>query len=166
MSYAKMDHAAWAESNNRAANSIDKRRKGYKPKPETLSPFQAIVMDICGMVGGGIYNAPINWDRVEWGRGIEGDFQFMVVPWRDGRMATFDGNALTLLVLLCHEARIRCDVRAKANGHFELLFHKRADQGSFAQRHPSIDEAVTAFWQYLPADHRIRFQPGAESVAA
>ena len=115
MSYATMDHAGWVEDNNRAANQIYANRKGYRPRPEALTEFQAKVMDILGMVGAGIYNAAINWDKVEWdvGRGVW-------VPFRDGRMATFDFYPLTILVLLCHEARIRCEISAKARGHFEL----------------------------------------------
>jgi hypothetical protein len=88
MSYARMDHAAWVESNNAAANSLYAKRRAHKPAPEKLSPFQAKVMDICGMVGGGIYNAPINWEKVEWG--ISERWPMMIVPWRDGRMSTFD----------------------------------------------------------------------------
>ena len=110
MSYNRMDHAKWVEQNNQAANQIYGKRKSYKPAPEKLSAFQAKVMDICGMVGGGIYNAPINWNKVSWGTG--NNHIGMFVPWRDGRMATFDFYPLTMLVLLCHEARIRCEICA------------------------------------------------------
>lgn len=156
MSYARMDHAAWAEENNAASNSIYANRKAYKPMPEKLSDFQAKVMDICGMVGGGIYNAPINWEKIDWGNG--GSWQRMFVPWRDGRMATFDYHALTLLVLLCHEARIRCEIRAKSAGYFELMFFQRSHEGGMAGRHPNIDEAVAAFREYLPKGHRISYR--------
>jgi hypothetical protein len=161
MSYATMDHAGWVADNNRAANQIYANRKGYRPRPESLTEFQAKVMDILGMVGGGIYNAPINWDKVEWdlGRGVW-------VPFRDGRMATFDFYPLTMLVLLCHEARIRCEISAKARGHFELSFHQRSHGGGMSGRHPNIDEAVAAFRAYLPADHRVRYQAADLAEAA
>lgn len=155
MSYNRMDHAKWVEQNNQAANQIYGKRKSYKPAPEKLSAFQAKVMDICGMVGGGIYNAPINWNKVSWGTG--NNHIGMFVPWRDGRMATFDFYPLTMLVLLCHEARIRCEICAKAAGHFELSFFQRSHEGGMSSRHPSIDEAVAAFREYLPDDHRIRY---------
>lgn len=151
-----MDHAAWVESNNAAANKIYAKRRSYKPAPEKLTPFQAKVMDICGMVGGGIYNAPINWEKVNWGTGAR--WSVVSIPWRDGRMSTFDFFPLTLLVLLCHEARIRCEIRAKTAGYFELSFSPRSHEGDMAVRHPNIDEAVTAFRQYLPADHRIIYR--------
>ncbi|MBB3940727.1 hypothetical protein GGR39_002384 [Novosphingobium fluoreni] len=156
MSYASMDHARWAEENNRCANDAFAGRKGYKQRPEKLSEFQAKVIDICGMVGGGIYNAPINWDKVAWGTGAW--HSGMWVPWRDGRMATFDSYQLTNLVLLAHEARIRVEVRAQAHGHFLLSFFQRSHEGGFAGRHPNIDEAVAAFRAYLPDDHRVRYR--------
>ncbi len=158
-----MDHAGWVEENNKAYNQINAKRRAWKPVPEKLNRFQSKVMDILGMVGGGIYNAPINWEKVAWSFGGRG----LSVPWRDGRMATFDFYALTNLVLLCHESRIRCEVRAKATGHFELTFFQRSHEGGIASRHPNIDEAVAAFREYLPADHPIIYQPGdAQELAA
>lgn len=160
-----MDHAAWAEGNNAAANQLYRNRKSYRPAPEKLTEFQAKVIDIIGMVGGGIYNAPINWEKIEWGSGIRHSGMF--VPWRDGRMATFDFYPLTLLVLLCHEARIRCEIMATSAGNFRLSFFQRSHEGGMAARHPNIDEAVATFREYLPADHRIIYRaPEVEAQAA
>lgn len=162
MSYNRMDHAGWVEDNNRAFNSINRNRKSFRPAPETLTEFQAKVIDILGMVGGGIYNAPINWDKLEWGTGIRHSGMF--VPWRDGRMSTFDFYPLTLLVFLCHEARIRCEISASASGHFRLSFFQRVATGGMAERHPNLDEAVAAFREYLPEGHRILYRETAEAA--
>ncbi|GAA3271335.1 hypothetical protein [Sphingomonas yabuuchiae] len=71
-----------------------------------------------------------------------------------------------MLVLLCHEARIRCEITARAAGHFRFAFHQRVHEGGMAARHPSIDEAVAAFRRYLPDDHRIIYRaPDAEQAA-
>lgn len=156
MSYQTMDHAGWAESNNRASNQINRNRRSYRAAPEELTDFQAKVMDILGMVGGGIYNAPINWDKVDWGSGNHHSGMF--VPWRDGRMSTFDFYPLTILVFLCHEARIRCEVRPKSAGNFELSFFQRSHEGGMSARHPDLDEAVADFRKYLPENHRIRYR--------
>jgi len=164
MSYNTMDHAGWVESNNAAANELYTKRRGYKIRPEKLSPFQARVMDICGMVGGGIYNAPISWERVDWGHA--GPWQMVRVPFRDGRMATFDFYPLTNLVLLCHEARIRCEISATSRGNFMLSFSQRSHEGGMAKRHPNIDEAVSAFRAYLPADHRVIYRAPVEQANA
>ncbi|MDK2757521.1 MAG: hypothetical protein KYX66_12375 [Blastomonas fulva] len=155
MSYARMDHAAWAESNNQAANQVYGNRKSYRPAPEKLTEFQAKVMNICGMVGGGIYNAPIAWEKIQWGTGLSPSGMF--VPWRDGRMATFDFYPLTLLVLLAHEARIRAEISAKSAGNFELSFFQRSHEGGMARRHPDIDEAVAAFREYLGEGHSVSY---------
>ncbi|HKT85599.1 MAG TPA: hypothetical protein VJQ77_05885 [Novosphingobium sp.] len=161
MSYASMDHAGWVESNNGYWNAGNQHRRGFKPRPEKLSAFQAKVIDICGIVGGGIYNAPINWERVEWGGG--GNWSGMWVPWRDGRMATFDSYQLTNLVLLAHASRIRVEIQARAKGHMMLSFFQRSHEGSMMERHPSIDEAVAAFRAYLPEDHRVIYLEPADA---
>lgn len=163
MSYNRMDHAGWVEDNNRALNSIYRNRKSFRTAPEKLTEFQAKVMDILGMVGGGIYNAPINWEKVNWGTGTWHSGMF--VPWRDGRMATFDFYPLTNLVFLCHEARIRCEIRAKAAGHFELSFFQRSHEGGMSERHPDLDEAVAAFREYLSPEHRVVYKLPAEVAA-
>jgi hypothetical protein len=154
MSYQTMDHGGWVEENNAAGNRVHRNRKGYKARPETLSPFQKRVMDILGMTFGGIYNAPINWDKVEWNTG-GGVF----VTARDVSFSTFDFYRLTALVFLCHEARIRCEVSAKTRGYFELGFWQRKAVGGMGERHPNLSEAVAAFRDYLPADHSIIHRP-------
>lgn len=155
MSYAAMDHAQWVSSN---ILPYQKRKPGQPRMPEQLTEFMARVIDICGMVGGGIYNAPINWDKVDFGVHAKPGWGRMFVPWRDGRLATFDGHQLTLLVMLCHEARIRCEVQARSWGHLLLSFHERGHDGGTAARHPGIDEAVAAFRRYLPEDHRVIYR--------
>lgn len=154
MSYATMDHAGWVERNMAAMRDMGPKPKrpvikGPHACPETLTPFQARVMDILGMVGGGIYNAPIGWGGVHWayGNGI-------AVPWR-GDLATFDSDKLTRLVLLCLEARIRCEVGPHAFRYLLLCFWPRKAEGSYGTRHPNLAEAVDTFRAYLPAGHRV-----------
>ena len=161
MSYGSMDHADWVERNAEAARTGRSRtgrkrrsdnRKGWDAAPEKLSLFQAQVFDILGIAGGGIYNAPIAWETVEWthwGTGI-------AVPWRDNRgLSTFDYQPLTSLVLLCHEARIRLEIRVHGPQYFLLVFHPREATGTMASRHPSIEEAVGSLRAAMPATHRI-----------
>lgn len=166
MSYATLDHAGWVETNNGYINQGNRNRKGFKPLPERLTDFQAKVIDICGMVGGGIYNAPINWEKISWGAGAWVGHGRMTVPWRDSSMATFDSYQLTMLVLLCHEARIRGGIRTKGLNQLELSFHERSHDGNSMVRHPNLDEAVAQFRAYLPEDHRIRYREPAEQVPA
>lgn len=170
MSYVHMDHAGWVEANMGAMRKQQRKpprgdiTRGPFACPEKLSPFQARVMNILGMVGGGIYNAPIPWDAVQW-KGWGGDA--MAVPWRaSADLATFDSAGLTTLVFLCHEARIRCSIRNRGVNHLLLCFWQRETEGGMGRRHPSLNEAVAAFRAYLPADHSIIQSGPAPAVAA
>jgi len=64
VSYANFDHAAWAEQ--QIAYIKQARPKLGKTMPDKLSDFQRRVLNIIGIVGGGIYNAPFTLDRVKW----------------------------------------------------------------------------------------------------
>ncbi|GJE01464.1 hypothetical protein [Methylobacterium isbiliense] len=170
MSYVQMDHAGWVETNMAAMRLCGRKpprgdiTRGPFACPEKLSPFQARVMNILGLVGGGIYNAPIPWDAVQW-KGWGPDA--MAVPWRaSADLATFDGHGLTALVFLCHEARIRCSIRNHGVNHLLLCFWQREACGGSMRRHPSLAEAVAAFRAYLPADHSIILPGPAPAVAA
>jgi hypothetical protein len=161
--YQFMDHAGWMESNNAAANQNNAKRRGWKRQPETLNEFQRKVCDIVGMVGGGIYNAPIAHDKIDWDYGFNG----VSVIWNRG-MSTFDYNQLTSLVFLCHEARIRCDISPAGPRMLRVTFWQRKAEGCMATRHPNLDEAVDAFRKYLPGNHRIihRAEPTAAADSA
>jgi hypothetical protein len=154
MSYQRMDHAEWMESNNAALNRSMGKRKNWKSLPEKLTEFQAKVIDIVGMVGGGIYNAPIcSSERINWQYGFNG----VSLTW-DREMATWDFTQLTMLVFLCHEARIRCSIEAVAPRTMRMAFFPRTHEGGVARRHPNLDEAVEMFKKYLPEDHRIVYK--------
>lgn len=151
MSYFKMDHAEWLE------NVLQPRLK------RPLTAFERRVANIIGMTGGGIYNCDINWDKADF---RDGKYPFVRVVWGSHRMATWDFNGLTLLVFLCHEARIRGDIRPCAPNRFELHFHPRTADGGFSERHPNLDEAVSAFRQSLAIPALIAYPapPRGETV--
>ncbi len=156
MSYFSMPHFDWLEGSGKI----------------TCSPFGREVAYIVGCSFGGIYNAPIDHDRTNWG-----DHRSMniVVPQRD--VSTWDGNALSLLVIFAHEMCIRVSIApaiqwykydaaeetaelvstsdrsddAPLEGEWaepclRIWFHKRTTrEGSIAKRHPTIEQAVEAF---------------------
>lgn len=163
MSYVTMDHAGWVETNMRYGKQRELKShplkrprdvtKGYHAAPDVLSPFLRNVFNILGMVGGGIYNAPIAWDAVRWKGWANG----IAIPWK-GDLATWDFNGLTKLVFLCHEARIRCEIRSNGFHGLLLCFWPRKAEGCMATRHPNLDEAVAAFRDYLGADHSIVYR--------
>ncbi|MDR5742481.1 hypothetical protein QCE73_04840 [Caballeronia sp. LZ029] len=170
MGYVTMDHAKWAEDDIRAAKKREqkdhplKRRrdvtKGYRAAPDTLSPFQRNVFNILGMVGNGIYNAPIAWDAIRWkgwGHGI-------AIPWKND-LATWDFNGLTNLVFLSHEARIRVEIRPNGFHGLLLCFWPRVAKGSMCERHPNLAEAVAAFRDYLGENHSIVYRETRDEAA-
>jgi hypothetical protein len=167
MSYATMDHAGWVQNNIGYARSGKKRRddlaKGWDAVPDVLNTFQRNVFDILGMTFGGIYNAPIAWDAVQWKGWAQGIF----IPIGRGRsVSTFDYADLTRLVFLCHESRIRCEIRPHGFAYLGLAFFQREATGSMGQRHPNLDEAVADFRAYLPADHPIIYRAPETAEAA
>ena len=131
MSYFNMDHAEWME----------------RATKRTLTPFQKRVVTILGIVGSGIYNAPINPSKInwDWGKGVS-------VVWKRD-LCTWDFNNLTLLVVLCHEARIRLEVDTAGPVGIRLSFWQRKSEGGISERHPSIDEAVESFRKHMAEDH-------------
>lgn len=155
MSYATMDHADWAERNIAAHKSMLARkprkdcRKGFSGAPDRLSPFQRTCMHILGIVGNGIYNAPISWETIEWG----GD-RWLRVSWRS-ELSTFDGAELSKLVFLAHECRIRVSIGAANFRNVEIILHRRQAEGGIAERHPDMTQMMETMRRYIPADSPI-----------
>jgi hypothetical protein len=162
MSYNTMDHAKWMEDRLACIRRqrAGKTRKNAKPIPEALSDFQKRVVDILGIVGGGIYNAPITPASIDWDYG----FGAVSVIWNRPDMATFDFSQLTMLVFLAHAGRIRVDVSPAGPKAFRLSFWQRKSEGDMAVRHPNLEEAVKWFEDYLPANHRVRYSEAAQSA--
>lgn len=159
-----MDHAGWVEENNaagkRLAGAADRRRakdgRGYLAAPETLNPFQRRAINILGIVGCGIYNAPISWETVYWLDNM------IAVAWRRD-LSTFDFSELTQLVFLSHDARIRVCISPKSCGHIEITMSPRHEGGSMSRHHPNLDEAVAAFRGWFKPDHPINYVAPASS---
>lgn len=158
MGYDNMDHADWVERNIAACKRrLPKRQRkdntrGFGAAPDALSPFERKVMDILGIVGGGIYNAPILWDSVQW-KNVGGG---IIIPWA-GDLSTYDFRKLTDLVLLCHAARIRCGIKPYGPRHLALVFHQRSASADHFANHPDIAEAIDGFNGRFPVGHSVHF---------
>lgn len=159
MSYINMDHAGWVESNIAASKrqkptASDKRKaadhKGWYAAPDVLNPFQRRAFTILGIVGGGIYNAPIGWEGLTWHP------RFVICSWRKG-FGTFDFSDLTRFVFLCHEARIRGHIGPSGPGMLEVALHERVSLGDMTRRHPSLDEAIAEWRASFPANHPVSY---------
>ena len=171
MGYDTMDHAGWVQE----FIGYAKRRKptpaqvggaregrGWHSAPDVLNQFQRRVFTILGIVGGGINNAPIHWDSVEWRS------NFLVVKW-PRELATRDFRGLTDLVFLAHDAGIRVAISPNMR-NLELIFHSRErppEGGSNCMGHPTLESAFAAHRARFPLDHPVHLEnapPPADPV--
>lgn len=61
----------------------------------------------------------------------------------DRDLSTFDFDALTQLVIRCHDACIRLSISPCNMRYLRLMFHPRVGrEGRMFERHPSIEQAV------------------------
>lgn len=87
---------------------------------QTCSPLgEDVAVIIAAMAGGGIYNAPINHGKVNWSAK-----QGIAVVWR-GEMASFDGNALSVLWIESTRRMIRVSIEPCNPQYLRIRFHRR-----------------------------------------
>ncbi len=103
-----------------------------------MSPLGEAVANLLGDLFAGIYHLnytslrKVDWTNPRW-----------IVFNLDRHLSTFDSDELTRLVVLCHDRCLRCDLKGKAPGIVELMFHQRhAREGRMYERHPTIETAV------------------------
>jgi len=168
MSYLNMDHAGWVQSSIIGAKSrltksqlrkAKEHSRGWAAAPDELNDFQKRAFNILGIVGGGIYNAPIAWDSVYWKP------KMIICSWYRG-FGTWDFMELTRLVFLCHEARIRGHIGPLSPRYIEIHLSEREATGEIQTRHPNLDEAVAAWRKEFPADHSIIYRKADAEQAA
>lgn len=57
-------------------------------------------------------------------------------------LATFDGDALTRMVIVAHELCCRVEVRPHNPGHLLVCLWERDREGGMSERHPTIEQAI------------------------
>lgn len=170
MSYINMDHAGWLEDairGHKLRKPTARERKlaaekscGWYAAPDQLNEFQRRAIDILGIVGGGIYNAPISWETAYWRN------DFIQVNW-GVCLGTFDFTQLTTFVFLCHDARIRGCIGPKTFNQVELTLSRRAiEPRCFARHHPNLTEAITTWRAAMPLNHAICYPEVEEAAVA
>lgn len=88
----------------------------------------------------GVWNIPVNWDRVEFGRDNYTRFALC------GGMATFDFDSLTRLVLASHERCVRVDVSPCNMQYMSVSMWTRDKRSSRTPHiHPTIESAVVEY---------------------
>jgi hypothetical protein len=114
-----------------------------------LSPLGVKVADLLGQLVQGIYHISgralkkVDWSNDQW---IE-----IILPGH--RFATFDFGGLTALVVLCHDACIRCEIRGCGWGYIRFWFSQRAGRsGELWHRHPTMEDAIKTVRDALLVD--------------
>lgn len=169
MYYDRMDHAFWVQEQI----GYMKRRKptptqskaaaagrGWHGAPDILNPFQRRVFIILGIVGGGIYNAPIDWNSVEWRS------NFLVVNW-PYELVAGEIAGLADLLFLAYDAGIRVAISPDTrNLRLIFLCRELLSDGDSRGGHLTLEDAVSNHRKRFPADHPIHFKndPGERSV--
>lgn len=158
--YDEMDHVSWVEGTIAAAKSMkpsasDKRRaadgRGWYAAPDKLNPFQRRVMTIVGIIGGGVYNAPVEWNSVSWRHP-----RMLFLTWNSS-LSTVDYSDLTTAVLLAHDAAIRLQV-APHMRNLQLGFHERerhVEGMRQSEGHRPLEAAVEAHRKRFPHTHPV-----------
>lgn len=73
----------------------------------------------------------------EWGSGIE-------INTTHGRLATFDFDGLTRLVVLAHDRCIRAEIRPSGPGLIKIILHKRhIREGRQSEKHPTLEDNIS-----------------------
>ena len=171
MGYDNMDHGGWVQNNidavRRMKAKLTKRdqiaqanRKGWHGAPEKLNAFHHRAFGILGVVGNGIYNAPIVWDSVHWMP------ESLVLDWGQS-LATRDFRGLTDLVLLAHDAAIRIDLGPNMR-NMRIIMHQRIRPpagGSVCMGHPTLEEAVASHRARFPVGHPLHLESALQVVA-
>lgn len=167
--------------NDRGVNSVprfcgaDWLEPALKRRGKTISPFGRRVADILGQVVQGIYHIEEEALAADWSRDycvtlkVRGGYL--------GRVCTWDGNLMTILVVACHDAAVRLDI-GPANIGYKLyeekdtydalrdriqqeLEEKPKDRDALlygTELMRPVAEAVRAIRQHVSAEPRSEFQ--------
>lgn len=97
----------------------------------TFTADQERCIDVIARAFGGRHH--INEPK-PYGRGVS-------VIMYDG-FATYDSDALTRLVVLAHDHRVRIEIMQGGPRRLKVVAHARQTDGSFWQRHPTMEQAI------------------------
>jgi hypothetical protein len=112
-----------------------------------MSPLGESVADLLGDVWRGIYHLDTPaLQRVDW----MDDYSIrFILSYRN--LATWDGQELTMLVVLSHDRLLRLDIDAVAPHRIELLFHQRKEwNGDISEGMPTVEQHIGMIRKWCP----------------
>ena len=110
-------------------------------KGVTLSRLGRRVADLIGQWQLGIYH--VSQDVCRKPKAWADPYHIDVVIGSSG-LTTFDGNSLTRLVFLAHDHAIRVSLNPCNPRYLRLRFHARKREGALIERHPTVEQALSA----------------------
>lgn len=126
----------WVQSNLDAGHKISPKRQ---PKV-TLSDFQRRACEILARaMNTGIYNVPVNWEKVVWRHGSSVRFTMYCRG-----LSTFDFSQLTRLVIVAHDECVRIEIQPASKDYLYIYMSPREREGDMTRRHPTIEDAIAA----------------------
>lgn len=108
--------------------------KDYK---RPMSEFGRLVADVLGQAFLGIYHIE------RYIRGTDWTSELWIRVCYRGGLATTDGNELTRLVLLAHDACVRLEIEPCNMNFVYLTFTPRKREGSTMDSHPTMEANIT-----------------------
>lgn len=114
-------------------------------KVKDMSPLGEETANILGELYLGIYHLESHQlKKVDWSQQHNID---VVLGWQS--FSTYDDDKLTKLCFLAHHRAIRVEINPHSFKYLRLTLSRRSRLGAKHERHPSIDQAVNAFKQYV-----------------
>lgn len=111
-----------------------------------ISPLGEQVADLLGDLFVGLYHLD-KAESVDWANDHHIEVRVAYKDW-----ATFDSNLLTKLVFLAHDRCLRASISPRSAHAITLLFHQRQRDGGIWDRHPTIEQALTMYREFYPAE--------------
>ncbi len=111
-----------------------------------MSEMGARCAELIGTWLGGWHHYPGSkamFKKIDW----SGD-RYVRVPLRRS-YATYDGDGLSRLVFLAHDAAIRVDIEPHMRC-IALMLHPRSRDGGFSAKHPTLEQAVAMHRKHHP----------------
>jgi hypothetical protein len=115
---------------------------------QEMSELGKNVANIIGFVGGGIYNAPIKAQSVDWTHP-----ERIEVNW-SGELCNYDFMTLSALWIACHRSIIRVSISVATFGILKLKFWQRSQrEGDIFKRLPDCEAMIELIYGMYENEH-------------
>ena len=132
--------AEWLQSQLDAMHrSAAARPRGRCNASKIVSPLGHPVADVLGFAWRGLYHLPDSVvTKTAWH-----DPRHIAMNVPVGHLSTYDGDTLTVLVVVCFDAMLRLEISGSGPRAIGLSFHaRRSRTGGMGERLPHLDDCI------------------------